>query len=110
MVDIIGYEGLYAVTETGEVWSHRLQRFLSPCKHKLGYWHIPLMKDGQRKHKFIHRLVAEAFIPNPQGLSDVNHRDECKDNNYVDNLEWVSHKENCNYGSRNQKISEAVRK
>ena len=58
----------------------------------------------------MHRLVAEAYIPNPLNLSDVNHKDENPAHNYISNLEWTTHKDNCNYGTRNQKIKEKVGK
>ena len=96
---IKGYERLYSITEDGKVWSHYKNRFLTPRKNIWGYLMVSLYKDGTCKQKGIHRLVAETYIPNPKGLSDVNHKDENKENNCVDNLEWMTHKANCNYGS-----------
>ena len=103
MKDIKGYEGLYAVTEDGRVWSHRRKKFMSPVGLKDSYKQVSLYKDGVCKQFLIHRLVAEAYIPNPYGYTDVNHKDEIKDHNWADNLMWMSHKDNINYGSANEK-------
>ena len=65
-----------------------------------------LSKDGKTKTFLVHRLVAEAFIPNPQQLTQVNHKDENGHNNYVQNLEWVDAKYNANYGTRNKRIGD----
>ena len=108
MKDIEGYEGLYAVTEDGQVWSYRSQKFLKPWIAN-GYYQVTLSKNGEKKKHKIHRLVAIIYIPNPDNLRDVNHKDENKLNNCLDNLEWLSHKDNSNYGTRNQRIS-ATRK
>ena len=108
MKDIRGYEGLYAVTKDGRVWSYP-----KPCSSKNGIWLKPIAnkstrvktKDyviwmvGLRKNSkvtrfLIHRLVADAFIPNPANKRQVNHIDGNPANNHVDNLEWVSGFEN----------------
>lgn len=97
--DIKGYEGLYAVTDFGEVWSYRSKKYLKPEKNKSGYLMVFLNKEGKAKMKTIHRLVAEAFIPNPDNLPCVNHKDEVKTNNVWTNLEWVSYSTNLTYGT-----------
>ena len=88
MKDIQGYEGLYAVTSCGKVWSYKNERFLKPYKKRDGYLEVYLYKGGERKHYIIHRLVAMAYIPNPDNLPQVNHKDENKENNALPNLEW----------------------
>ena len=90
MKDINNYEGLYAITSCGKVWSYRSKKFLKPCYEKNGYVSVRLSKDGQVKGHYIHRLVAEAYIPNPQGLPQVDHIDEVKTHNWVGNLQWIS--------------------
>ena len=94
MRDIKGYEGLYAITSCGKVWSHRSQKFLKPADNGHGYLHVVLRKDGINTTYRIHRLVAEAYLPNPEGKAEVNHIDENKSNNALPNLEWVSSREN----------------
>ena len=105
MNDIIGYEGLYAVTSCGKVWSHRRQKFLAPKIDRYGYVLYHLYKDGKEKLALAHRLVAQAYIPNPENKPDVNHLDEDKQNNSVNNLAWCTTRENCNYGNRNAKLA-----
>ena len=68
-------------------------------KHRDGYLKIGLCKNGKVKYYLVHRLVAQAFIPNPQNKSEVNHIDEDKENNYVENLEWCTHIENMRHGT-----------
>ena len=109
MRDIQGYEGLYGITSCGRVWSYRSQKFLKPNKHN-GYLRVELWKDGTRKVYFIHRLVADAYIPNPDHKPQVNHKDEDKTHNYINNLEWMTAKENNNYGTRTQRTSKALSK
>ena len=75
-----------------------------------GYMRVTLHKNGKKYKRCVHRLVAEAFIPNLEHLPFINHKDECKTNNMVSNLEWCTTKYNNNYGHRNQKISERVSK
>lgn len=112
---IVGYEGLYEVSNMGrvksctrKVWAGRGYRiiqehFISPIDDTHGYLCVSLWKDNKQRHPKLHKIVAEAFIPNPNNLRDVNHLDENKYNNRVDNLEWSSHKDNINYGSRNER-------
>lgn len=111
--DIEGYEKLYQVSNFGNVRSlprnTKKGRVLKHTRYKNGYLYLNLCKDGKSKHYYIHRLVAQAFLPNPDNLPQVNHRDENPSNNRVDNLEWCTSKYNNNYGSHNQKISEAQR-
>ena len=113
--DIIGYEGLYKVSNKGRV--KRLQgkgckqeRILKPSKNGPGYLRARLSKDGKSINHSIHRLVANAFVDNPQNLPEVNHIDENKENNNVNNLEWVTSKENGNHGTRNERIAKTKNK
>ena len=94
MKDIVGYEGLYAITSCGKVWSYRRKKFLKPNHNKDGYLQVGLNKNGKRKSFFIHRLVALAYIPNPDNLTTVDHIDENKEHNYVNNLRWMTREEN----------------
>ena len=109
MRDIKDYEGLYAITINGKVWSYKSNKFLKPADNNgKGYMIICLVKNGKKKTHYIHRLVAEAFIPNPDNLPQVNHKDENKQNNCVSNLEWCDAKYNINYGTRIERISKPV--
>lgn len=107
MKDIAGYEGLYAVTSCGKVWSYKRKKFKAQRLRKDGYMDINLYKDGKSKSFLTHRLVAQAYLPNPLGLSDVNHLDENRAHNWVNNLQWCSHKDNTNYGTHNERIAKA---
>lgn len=69
-----------------------------------GYLHVTLYKDCKQKHFHVHRLVAKAFIPNPNNLPEINHKDEYKTNNHVDNLEWCDRKYNVNYGTTKERM------
>ena len=109
MKDIKGYEGLYAITEDGQIWSYRRNKYLKQQQAR-NYLSIELHKDNNRKNYFIHRLVAETYIPNPHNLPEVNHIDENKYNNCVDNLEWVSHKDNMNHGTQKERASTKCKK
>lgn len=93
MRPLIGYEGLYSVTKDGRVFSHFKDKFLTP-KNRGEYHAVSLYKDGSRKNHSIHRLVAETFLENPNHYPEVNHIDEDKHNNHVDNLEWCSISDN----------------
>ena len=122
--DIEGYEGLYQVSNLGNVKSlKRLIKKGRKCStiiekpdlimklknHRSGYLCITLCKDGKRKMYQIHRLVALAFIPNPDKLPCINHKDENKTNNCVDNLEWCDRKYNNTYGNRIKKAIETYK-
>lgn len=98
MRDIKGYEGKYAVTSCGKVWSYKSQKFLKPFTDKDGYLLITLY-NGKAKTFTVHRLVALAYIPNAENKPQINHKDENRQNNSINNLEWVTAKENINYGT-----------
>lgn len=110
---IDGYKGLYEISTFGRVKSlvdcHGIKRdkIVKPLNSRYGYLLVNLYKNKQSKSFRIHRLVAIAFIPNPLNLPFINHKDENKQNNCVENLEWCSPKYNVNYGNCRQKISEA---
>ena len=106
---------MYEVSDTGLVRSLNYNhtgraKLLKPRKQRDGYLDVCLCKNGKVKRMLVHRLVAEAFIPNPQSLETVNHKDEDKHNNNVSNLEWLSGTDNLNYGTRNKRIAEAFSK
>lgn len=86
----------YAITDKGEVISYKYKtpRKLATWYQKSGYENIKLSKDNKTYHKLIHRMVAEAFIPNPNNLPEVNHKDNNPKNNCVENLEWCDRKYN----------------
>lgn len=97
---IPNYEGFYEVSNTGKVRSiYRYRRVLKPMISTTGYERVDLFKNKNRKQFSVHRLVAMTFIDNPDQKPFVNHKDENKTNNSVDNLEWVTHVENCHYGT-----------
>lgn len=106
--DIKDYEGLYQVSDTGLVKripgiKCRTERILQQGTQKAGYKYVNLSKDSKPHTKRVHRLVAETFIPNPNGLPQINHKDENKANNNVSNLEWCDREYNMNYGTRKER-------
>lgn len=103
--DIPNYEGLYQVSDYGEVKNVKRGMTLKQCKHRLGYLSVMLYKDGQPKRIMVHRLVAMTFLENPNLLGFVNHKDENKTNNRVDNLEWCTREYNLKYGTVPERIS-----
>jgi hypothetical protein len=114
--DIKGYEGLYQVSNLGRVKSIHFnhskkatEKILKLIKDRDGYVDAFLYKNGKVKHFRMHRLVAKAFIPNPNNLPQINHIDENVNNNRVDNLEWCTVGYNINYGKRNEKVSNALK-
>jgi hypothetical protein len=94
----------------GRVWSKKRQIYLKPSKINNGYLtvYIPAA-NGKYKRELIHRLVALHFIDNPNNYPEVNHKDECKENNTQDNLEWCSHSYNIHYGTCIDRISQTKR-
>lgn len=84
----------YFITSCGRIWSFKTNKFLKPLKNPKGYSFIHLYNEKERKDFLIHRLVAEAYIPNPERFDTVDHIDFCKDNNYLMNLRWMSREEN----------------
>lgn len=116
-----GYEGLYEVSDMGRVrsldriviastpespWYKRVSpgRILSGGENGFGYRFVYLGKNGVISRHYIHRLVAAAFIPNPNNYPIINHKDENRSNNCADNLEWCTHKYNANYGGHIERV------
>ena len=107
--DIKDYEGLYKVSSYGRVYSYYTKKSLRPRKDKEGYLMVSLYKENKAKEHKVHRLVALHFIPNPNNHPQVNHKDENKANNKVDNLEWCTNLYNHNYGTINTRISKSLK-
>lgn len=108
--DIKGYEGLYQISNLGNVKSLekiindkknrkyiKKERIMKPMINNSGYYELILKKEGKSKHYRVHRLVADAFIKNPKNFPIINHKDHNKLNNKFDNLEWCTQKYNVNY-------------
>ena len=121
--DVVGYEGLYQVSDQGRVKSlerkvkhwrggERIQkeRILKPATAYNGYLLVPLYAGGKRKKLKVHRLVCQAFHDNPDNKPCVNHIDENKTNNAANNLEWCTYEENNNHGTRNARSAETKSK
>lgn len=108
---VLGFEGLYEVSslgrvrnKKGEILKQRIKRTNCTC-----YKSVDLWKDGRYHKKYIHRLVAEAFLPNPGNLPMVNHKDEDGTNNFIDNLEWCTREYNVNYGTAKERRAKKIR-
>lgn len=110
---VVGYDGYYEVSNLGRVRSvgkldgagkFRKGRIRKQKISRTGYMEITLSKDTALKTKKVHRIVAEAFIPNPQNLPFVNHKDESRTNNCVDNLEWITPWDNAHYGTAQERL------
>ena len=110
--DDVVYEGLYQVSNLGNILSLNYRNtgraeLMNPWEDKDGYLKIGLRKNRKTDFILVHRLVAQTFLPNPDNYPQVNHKDENKANNRVENLEWCDGKYNHNYGTINQRISKA---
>lgn len=113
----IGYDG-YEVSNFGRIKSYKYDKvngkIMHPSKDTKGYLQLDLQLDGRKRqnrvHLAVHRLVAQAFIPNPDNLPQVNHKDEDKTNNHVDNLEWCTNEYNCHYGTKSERVAQKRRK
>ena len=119
---VVGYEGLYECSNMGRVKSvdryvsHRYDGEFQFIKGRIrktklnnwGYEMLSLCKDGKEKTCLVHRIIAEAFLPNPYNLPEVNHKDECKTNNCVDNLEWCDSSYNKLYGTALKKRMDKI--
>lgn len=109
--DITGYEGLYMISSYGRVKSLNYRRtgrekIMKSSVDKNGYLFVCLWKNRKVKWYLVHRLVAEAFISNPNNYPQVNHKNEIKDDNRAENLEWCDNYYNSHYGTRNKRIGE----
>lgn len=112
--DVVGYENYYKVSNYGSVASKsryvnnngslvlKKEQMLKPCVVCKGYLQYDLYVEGKRSKQYAHRLVAQAFIPNPNDFPEVNHKDGDKTNNHVDNLEWVTKAENQKHAHDNK--------
>ena len=121
------YEGLYKVSNWGRILSLNYNNtgkpgLMTPFEVGAGYLQVGLRKNGETNLCYVHRLIAETFLPNPDNLPEVNHKDEDKTNNFVflnedgtvnkkkSNLEWKNHRDNCNHGTRNERVAKAQSK
>ena len=109
--DVVGYEQFYQVSNKGRIRRKKDNFVYKPRTFTNGYKSVLLYKDGKwsrtgGKSELVHRLVALAFIPNPNNYPQVNHKDENKSNNFVDNLEWCTRKYNNNYGTAKARMME----
>ena len=120
--DIFGYENIYQVSNLGRVrglkrktgnstgYYIRKGKILKKAMNIHGYEFVILSKNGKRKTITVHRLVAEAFIPNPNHFPCINHKNENRACNIVENLEWCTHKYNSNYGTSQKRKVMAISK
>lgn len=103
--DIKGYEGKYQVSNTGKVKSlnyHREKREKLLKQILSKYFRVPLHKNSKKEFLSIHRLIALAFIPNPENKPCINHLNGIKTDNRIENLEWCTYSENCNHAIKNE--------
>ena len=103
--DISGYEGYYQVSNLGRVRNIKFNRELKACFDNYGYLLVVLSKCGKYRTRTVHRLVAETFIPNPDNLPQVNHKNEIKADNRSQNLEWCTNLYNNNYGTKKERLA-----
>ena len=106
--DIINFEN-YQISDDGRVWSKKSNKWLKPIDVN-GYKKASLYKNGKEYQRLVHRLVAEAFIPNPNNYEEINHVNEDKSDNRVENLEWCTPSYNINYGTRIERQINSISK
>ena len=106
--DIINFEN-YQISDDGRVWSKKSNKWLKPIDVN-GYKQASLYKNGKEYKRLVHRLVAEAFIPNPNNYEEINHINEDKSDNRVENLEWCTQSYNINYGTRIERQINSISK
>ena len=108
---IVGFEGLYEISNLGKVRNSKGETLKQGIKRTncTCYKLVNLWKDGRYYKKYVHRLIAEAFIPNPGNLPMVNHKDEDGTNNSIDNLEWCTREYNVNYGTAKERRAKKIR-
>lgn len=102
----------FEVSNLGRIKSLNYRRtgkaeLMNPSENTDGYFKVNLRKNGENKTCYVHRLIAQTFIPNPENKPEINHIDEDKTNNRVDNLEWKWHKDNINHGTHNERSAKA---
>lgn len=108
--DVKNYKGLYQVSNYGNIKNVKNNTLVKGWVNNYGYAMVSLTKNKQRKTALRSRIIAQAFLPNPMKKEHVNHKDENKLNNHVDNLEWVTQQENNAWGTRNERIGLSNRK
>ena len=107
---VVGFEEYYLVSDGGQVWSLYRHKTLIPAIDRYGYEKVALWKDNKSHTRTVHRLVAQAFVPNPNNLTTVNHINEDKTDNRAANLEWLSIADNVNHGTRNERMADTKSK
>lgn len=100
---IPNYEGLYSATMDGRIYSEKRKIYLKPAVDEHSYLRVVLCRDSKPKTYKVHRLVAMTWIPNSDNLPQINHKNEIKIDNRVSNLEWISAKDNNNFGTHNER-------
>lgn len=102
------YKNYYQVSNFGRIFSKRYNKIMKPTLSVYGYYRVCIYDSPKHyKNELVHRIVAQVFIPNPDNLPEVNHKDECKTNNNVNNLEWCTNYYNQNYGSHQANCAKA---